>query len=490
MKSFTAAAIVRRLLESAPSQPKRQTRRTDSIKRQALTKDWNVAGLSGAAKQSVKRAVEGVVRKNKKYDPAKAEIGPEDRLLLLRDMRQSEVLDGLLPKRKKTGFWLRLKDRDRTVPDREIDLKNFSFLESPKDTLESLRELAEAEAKCLSAKINFKDSYCLDVAPFMVLVECWKEMLPIFEGGEMDLPMQKVLASVGVGHALGISFRGISDFDDVWSFPLSRRRSAGSTKSKTPYVDVPTRDFATDRFCDAMDDWLGRPEIGLELSDSGRTKIMNLLGEVLENAERHSDGLRRDGSWSVSGFLARRKMDGDDDRWTYRASIGIVSIGDTFSESLERAHENQKTDIASYISGVRAKGARQSDATLRTLSALQDTVTCVVEAEEGDRGGYGLMDILDFVCGLGHTDEPEQLPQVTIISGSSCIRLKGAYNRGVAHASSEHSPRVQWFNKENSAKVPPDPKHVFDLDAYLPGTAISIGFSLDPAYLSKIFESD
>ena len=45
------------------------------------------------------------------------------------------------------------------------------------------------------------------------------------------------------------------------------------------------------------------------------------------------------------------------------------------------------------------------------------------------------------------------------------------------------SPRVQWFNEKNSATIPPDPEYVFDLDAKLPGTAISIGFSLDPEVL-------
>lgn len=488
MKNLSAAEIVRRLLDDGFSQPKGHTRLTDSKKRKSLNKDWNISGLTGKGRQSAKRAVEDIVRQGKTYNRDRAEIGPKDRLLLFRDMRQSLILDGLFPERKQKGFWLKLAERDRQGPNRELDLQDFSLLENPKDTLKSLREIAKAEATCLGAKINFKDSFCCDVTPFMILVECWKEMLPIFEGGEMDLPMQKVLASVGVDHALGIGLRGVSDFDDVWSFPLCRRRRPGSTESNSPYVDVPTRDFATDRFCDAMDEWLGRPEIGLKLSSQGRVHIMNLLGEVLENAERHSDGVRGDGSWSVSGFLARRKT--DDGRWTYRASIGILSIGDTFSDSFERAHENQKTDINDYIRNVRTNGAVQSVATLCTLAALQDAVTCVEEADEANRGGYGLMDMLDFVCGLGHTDELEQMPQVTIISGSSCIRLKGAYNKGVTNPVIEHSPRVQWFNKENSANIPPEPEHVFDLDAHLPGTAISIGFSLDPTYLSKIFDNE
>ena len=51
-------------------------------------------------------------------------------------------------------------------------------------------------------------------------------------------------------------------------------------------------------------------------------------------------------------------------------------------------------------------------------------------------------------------------------------------------------PAFQWFNKETSVEVKPDDEHVFDLDIHLPGTAISIRFTLDPAYLSKEFDDD
>lgn len=354
--------------------------------------------------------------------------------------------------------------------------------------MRSLKLIAEAEARSLGARINFKDEYCLDVTPFMILVECWKEMIPVFEGGEMNLPMQKVLAAIGIQHALGVGFKGVSNFNDVWAFPLSRRRKAGGTGSNSPYVDVPSRDYATSRFVTAIDEWLGRPEIELELTEQGREKLMNLLGEVLENAERHSDGYRRDGSWSVSGFLAKR--DNGEGGPVYRASIGILSIGDTFSESLERAHPDQLEEISGYISAMRAAGAPQSDDTLRTLAALQDGVTCVLEAELADRGGFGLMDILDFVSELGQTSEAKHAPQVTIISGSSCIQLKGPYNRGATSGNEANAPRVQWFNPANSAGMRPDPDYVFDLDAKLPGTAISIGFSLDPDVLKVAFNGE
>ncbi len=484
MRTLSIEEIVRRALLHNDAAVDLVKRKSAQAKRDALKRAWNIQGKSAPAKKRLKRAIEKIVRKDKTYNPKRSGLSPADRVLLLREKRPSRVLDGLYPQRKQAHHWQKLRNRDPRTAGTEIDLQDFSFLRSPQATLHSLRKIAEAESRALGARINFKDEFCLDVAPFMLLVECWKEMLPVFEGGEMNLPMQKVLAAVGVQYALGVGFKGLSDFNDVWAFPLTRRRKAGATDSKSPYVDVPTRDYATDRFVEAVDEWLGRPEIELELSDSGREKLMNLLGEVLENAERHSDGHRRDGSWSVSGFLAKRSSDTGEP--VYRASIGILSIGDTFSQSLARAHADQKKEIAGYIADMKLKGAPQSEETLRTLAALQDGVTCVEEAENADRGGYGLMDILDFVSALGRTVDDKHAPQVTIISGSSCIQLKGVYNRG--HNGGEDGPRVQWFNNQNSAKMPPDPEYVFDLDAWLPGTAISVGFYLDPEVLRSSFD--
>ncbi|NTG29969.1 hypothetical protein G6L08_22740 [Agrobacterium rhizogenes] len=484
LKPTSIAEIVRRALRLNETALDVVQKKAAKEQRSALSKMWNVKGKKGQQKRGVKRAVENVVRKDKTYNPQKGELDTQHMVFLLRDIRPSKVLDGLFPERNLPKYWQRLRSRDPATAGTAINLQNFSFLKDPRATLNSLKEIARAEARSLGARINFKDEYCLDVAPFMILVECWKEMIPVFEGGEMDLPMQKVLAAIGVQYALGVGFQGLSNFNDVWAFPLTRRRRAGRTDTASPFVDVPTRDYATDRFVGAVDEWLGRPEIELGLSDSGREKLMNLLGEVLENAERHSDGHRRDGSWSVSGFLAKRSD--NDGGPVYRASIGIVSIGDTFSESLLRAHPDQKRDINDYIIRMRAAGAQQSDDTLRTLAALQDGVTCIKEADEAGRGGFGLMDILDFVSALGQTTDVKHAPQITIISGASCIQLKGPYNRGYM-SGDKTSPRVQWFNNENSAKMPPDPNHVFDLDAKLPGTAISIGFSLDPDVLRRVF---
>ena len=453
-------------------------------KRKALRRNWNVNSMRANKRARMNRAIQGVVRKKNKLKKYKNRLGLEEQILILRDMRPSVLMDSLYPERMKKNGWKRLLDRDLKDKGQEINLENFSFLADPQETILNIRKIARAEALAPGAKLNFMDNYCLDVCPFMLLVECWGEILPIFEGGRMDFPMQKVLASVGINEAMGIGLNGVNNFNDVWSFPLTRRREEGSTRSKQPYLDAQTREIATDRFCSALDAWLSRPEIGLELNRQGNGWVKDLLGEVLENAERHSDGTREDGSWSVSGFMARRQRQNTAE-WDYHAHIGIVSIGDTFSESLERASPSQKTKIQNYVTNMRSKKAPQSDETLRTLAALQDGVTCYASADEDGRGGYGLMEMLDMVCILGGTESANLRPKVTIISGGSCIKLSHPYVRGIRPEGTK-DPREQWFNMGNTSTEPPDEQFVFDVEPGLPGTIISIGFVLDPAYFNRV----
>lgn len=469
--------------------PKRETSAFDLAisrlareKRDQLRKDWNIQGLPRSQRAGAERAIRSKVRAYlKPLREKKRRLSQDEQILLLRGARSSKILDRLYPDRSKKGRWLKLKERDASKEVPEIDVQQFSLLHDPRATLSALKKIAKAEASAPGAKIHFRDEYCLDVAPFMLLAECWNEMLPIFEGGEMSLPMQKVLAAVGVQHAMGIGLRGVSEFSNVWAFPLMRRRGAGSTASSTPFLDAQTREFASDRFCDALNGWLSHPEIGVSLTGRGIEKIKNLLGELLENAERHSDGGRRDGSWAVSGFMARR-YDEQADEWVYRAYLGIVSVGDSFSKSLERALPNVRNSLDQYVRSMRKKGAPQSDKTLRTLAALQDGVTCAADADEDNRGGFGLQEMLNLVSLLGETSDPERRPRVTILSGSSCIMLREPYIRGMAK-SNDDPTRVLWCNPLNSKDVVPDQDYVFNLEPGLPGTVISVGFVLDPDYL-------
>ena len=448
--------------------------------RNRLRRDWQVRGLSGAARASAERAIRDVVRRRFKPAKGRVTIHPEQQLMLLRGIRPSPLLDQLYPERNRPNGWTELRRRD-VAREEEISLQSFSLLDDPRGTIVGLQRIAQAEAQAVGARIDFNDPYCLDVSPFMLLMECWGQMLPVFEGGRMGLPMQKVLVALGIPQAIGISVGGVSELNDVWAFPLCRRRGAGSSASKAPFTDVQTREVAIDEFCFALDEWLGEMQIGLNAKGVGWIKL--ILGELLENAERHGDGGRRDGAWSVSGCMVRRKDDATGE-WVFRVYTGIVNFGDTFARTLDRALPEIRERLDDYVADMRAKGAPQSAATLRTLAALQDTITCVSEADEDGRGGFGLQDMLEFVDLLGHTDASDRKPRVTIVSGSSCIQLRDPYIVG-ARTRGPGTPRVLWCNGSNRMSEPPDERFVYDLDAALPGTAISIGFILDRDYYER-----
>ncbi len=386
-------------------------------------------------------------------------------------------MNNLNPNRTHQKGWLAFRDRDPRH-EKRIELRNFSFLDDPQATIDGMQQIAIAEATSPEAYIDFKDKYCLDVSPFMLLMEFWGQMLPIFEGGDMDFPMQKVLAAIGIPQAMGITVRGVTELTDVWAFPLARRRGAGSTTSRSPLTDAQSREGASDEFCDALDEWLS--EMDMSLTETGIGWIKNILGELLENAERHGDGGRKDGAWSISGCMVRRK-DNETGEHLLRVYIGIVNLGDTFSQTLDRALPRVQERLDRYVSHMRQMGAKQSPETLRTLAALQDGVTCDPEADTNDRGGYGLQEMLDLVSMLGHSATETLRPRITIVSGKACIQLREPYIRGQRINGSD-TERLLWCNPSNSRDEPPDDQYVYDLDATIPGTTISIGFVLDRDY--------
>lgn len=137
-----------------------------------------------------------------------------------------------------------------------------------------------------------------------------------------------------------------------------------------------------------------------------------------------------------------------------------------------------KWDLESYIRRHQT-GSNQSDNALATLYAMQDGVSSLPEGASGK----GMMDMVEFTNTLGHTEDQERLPKITIISGRSCIRFAAPYNRCLR---GEKNPkRLQPFNAQNRLDFPPDMNYVFDLDFAFPGTIVALRFSLDHAALER-----
>jgi two-component sensor histidine kinase len=402
--------------------------------------------------------------------------------VLLARFQHSPILDALLPQRRKQ--WVGVLNRVRKTDVAEVRLEDFSFLSDPNRTLESIKLIGQVEGREPVAHLHFQDDYCLDIGPYLVLAEIWPFMAPVFDRGRMMPSLQKVIRAVGIHRQLGMTLKAAVDEKDIYAFPVQRRRPANTSRSENLNLEPQRRERVADGFCDAVDRWLGQPEISQRLSMAGRAWISNIIGELLDNAERHSRPLTKDGDWSLAAFMARRQEpDGEN---VFRCFLGFLSVGSTIAESLETATDRVKVKLQRYCSMHSGKGT--STETLSTLFALQDGITRDPQADAASRGGYGLQEVLELVDMLGHSEKPGWEPRVTILSGGACIQLRGPYLKGQRMAGPE-SPRVLWFNPSNASTVAPDRGYVFDLRERFAGTLISVAFTLDPDYYSALAAS-
>ncbi|MGE7205317.1 hypothetical protein ACQKJZ_06520 [Sphingomonas sp. NPDC019816] len=207
-----------------------------------------------------------------------------------------------------------------------------------------------------------------------------------------------------------------------------------------------------------------------ELTQDGKSNIANMVGEILDNAERHSV-VGGDGDWTMAAFM----MKAPGEQSAMRCHLAFLSVGRSIAETITTAPDRMRAYCEGYARG-HSKCGRSRD-TLVTIAALQDGVTSSHSANDGNRGGTGLQDTLELIGGLAGVPDPNADVAVTIVSGKSCIRLRHPILVGQRDGKNR---RVQWCNAANDPQYPPDADVAFDLPAHFAGTLVSVAFTLDP----------
>ena len=239
-----------------------------------------------AEKLNVRRRVRNVLqrklRRFKNYTPSTL-----PKVMLAAKFKESPLLDGILPSRKST--WIPVLKR--TTPEElpQLDLTKFTFVGNPIGTMEMLSRILEMECKQAKARLNFLDSECLDVGSFLVLQAIRKHMAPVFAGGTMAVDTQQVIDAVGLRSALRMApFKRDpkkSPVNQVWPFGLRQRR--GASHSADWQVEPQTKEIVADKFIATVDEWLS-VVANEQLTRDGRRLVQKIVGEALDNAERHS----------------------------------------------------------------------------------------------------------------------------------------------------------------------------------------------------------
>ncbi|CEJ15360.1 hypothetical protein BN1110_05703 [bacterium YEK0313] len=399
-------------------------------------------------------------------------------IVIKRRMKSDGVLDTIYPERNE--LWIPSWKRKKTG---SLDLHRFSFIDNPIQTISLLRDIVERESTWKAYSLNFIDNNCLDISAYMVLGLLREKMLPVITGGKITAGIRRVVSAVNLSEFLNIKGNGPRRVYGIYPFTLRQRRGAGESVRDNNGKFVTSEERTASLLPETIDKWLSELNPPLALSERGRINILTLIGEVLDNAKRHSDPANADGTWSIAGFMeARERSDGST---TLACHLGIINPGHTIYQSLQRAPADIRAQVSKYAtshtSGLFQRCPYDEEA-LWTVSALQDTISRVPLSEKGSRGGFGMMTLVEMINELNQSPHPEDRPRMTIVSGTSCVMVRDKHEK---FRKIEAGHRIMAFNDGNVLDQPPDGEYVFTLPYRFQGTIVALRFFLDPSERKK-----
>ncbi len=411
--------------------------------------------------------------------------------------KESIILDALYPERRRQKRWI--PPRRRSGHTKEITLKGLSLIDTPEQTLKLLGDIAEAESRAHSLRINFPDPMCFDMSPYLIFKLMTEAFPPnLLFGGKISDTVRKVLIAVGMSQFMKTPHltpatqllrdklekdRGTSTtakdilgeqqendfFDDGEIMPFSLRMGGGIDAANLAKSEQRDEKVANE-FLTTLKKWIARHNPEQIISEDMGKKIKDVMTEIFDNALRHADPETETGTWYTVGVLQKKTNNSGQELVV--GNIAILNFGKTIAETLKSAPQSVQDDIQEYVS-LHRKDFNED--TLSTLCALQDRVSRIDPNDKANAklNGVGLMTtIMNVFDPLFSSKLPQFQPSFTLVSGRAWINAQAPYNKPAG----KHGTRTLAFNAENDISLPPDRNHVKTLERSFPGTIISIRF--------------
>ncbi len=382
------------------------------------------------------------------------------------------------------------KNKRKTKTANRIRLKNFSFVDNPKDTLERLRDIAIADAQGQPYYVDFLDSTCFDIAPYLTFGLIRREMqTSLCKGGKIQDELCDVISSLGMNRFLNMRYSLKPGANAIQPFPMIQQSRRLST-ANDHHLEKTRKEAAAGRFAESLDSWLHN--IGYELNDAGLDNVRAFVGEILDNT-RHailSVNGEGDSDWCIAGFLARRKR--ADGSVQLACHLALISLGRCVAETLDNASKtlpDLKRRIDDYCNKHTGYNRAYDRDALITAMSLTDRITCQ-PPESTVKAGCGMSTFIGLINFLGAGQRLDELPAFTIVSGTSCVRVNHPFNNMVEHKDQDGNiTRFQCFNPQQNGSLPPSGDHVYKLPFKFPGTVIAARFFLDRQTLDQRYEA-
>lgn len=274
--------------------------------------------------------------------------------------------------------------------------------------------------------------------------------------------IEKILFSIG-------AFRSIKgfkiDYDDVIAFPII----VGSKKNKSLSQQ---RDIDITKTVDYIIQCLKK--MNKNLTGPAETNFYKVLGEVIQNAEEHSNTNNR---YSI-GYFEKKK---DEEFGVF--NLSILNFGNTIYETFTDPNcsnievADQMRELSKkYTSKNLFSQSKFEEETLWTLYALQDGVTRIADWDRGN----GAIRFIEAFFKLKGTDDNDNISKMNIISGHTRIIFDGKYNIVTKPRGKENKLyKMMTFNDTGNIEDKPDSTYVKYEKNYFPGTLISAKIRID-----------
>lgn len=276
--------------------------------------------------------------------------------------------------------------------------------------------------------------------------------------------IKKILFSIGAYSNLkGVKF----EFSNIIPFPINIGHK------DNPRLDEKREKDITDTV-DYIISCLSK--LNKKLTDKAETNFYKVIGEVIQNAEEHSNTKRR--------FLIGHFEENRDELTNYGIfNFAILNFGNTFYETF-KCNDNpndkivkQMRDLSEkFTSDGLFKKKKFEEETLWTLYALQDGVTSIKDWIRGN----GTIRFIESFINLKGNEEADDVSKMVITSGHTRIIFDGKY-KIIKKIKGIHNQefKMMTFNQSGNIEELPDENYVRYEDNYFPGTIISVKLKLD-----------
>jgi hypothetical protein len=238
---------------------------------------------------------------------------------------------------------------------------------------------------------------------------------------------------------------------------------------------------------------------GYQLKDEKRSTLVDLIAEVLGNAEEHCgpSSLKDAPAWYVIGYHKGSGVPGKGGEchivlFNFGASIFQSLNGPETSNILKEeisrladAHRNSgffDLVVEIFRNFLRFRTRFWQEDALWTLYALQEGVSRFRHQPGGEDRGNGTVRMIDFFTKLASS-----APKMVLLSGKTWILFDGTHSLKTIIRDGEER-KVIAFNAENDLSKPPDHRYVRTLERNFPGTLVSLKFTLRNEDLARVAE--